>query len=103
MKGRIEVELYHSRVGPPAEWRARRPGTRLDFPSITPQSRPDTLQKQIELLSFERKVIDWQAFDGDYSREPLQATDWHMDKDGRVFLTEEYREKMNAKKNAVTK
>lgn len=110
LPGPVAVEIYQSRIGnpPPAEWKARRPGTRIDFPNITPQSTAATLQKQIADVHFKRQLTPWEAFD---SRQlpirPITSEDWLADKDGKVFLTESYLEKLKQERtkreNTVTK
>ena len=35
----VAVEIYHAKIGPPAEWRARRPGTTV-ISSGSPRNRP---------------------------------------------------------------
>lgn len=97
----VEVEIYHTKIGPPAEWRARSPITRVDFNGITPQSTPATLRKQIAYVHFEKQLTAWDAFDG--RQEPprkLLPTDWRMDKDGHVFLSEWYLEKLKCEETA---
>lgn len=105
--GKIVVELYHNAIGPPAEWRARRPGTRQQFP-VTPQSHVATLQGQLEGIYFERRVSEWEAWDTsngpltensvyELGAERLQADEWKMDKDGKVFLTEARMERVKAR------
>ena len=104
MAGPVEVEIYHQTIGPPAEWRVRRPGTRNDFRLITPQSTPDTLKKQMDLF-FRTQLAPWEAFDNKQSPpRVLEASDWRTDKDGKVFLTESYLEKLKQEKtkNTVT-
>ena len=84
------VEVYHARVASPQEWKARRPGTRIDFPHIAAQSTASTLQRQIELLHFEKRLTDWEAFDR--TQEPprlLKREDWHTE-------YEELQSEMNA-------
>jgi hypothetical protein len=94
----IGVEVYQSlvgRAGGPGEWKARRPGTRIDFPRITPQSRPETLMRQIPLVNFETQLTGyWQAFDSRQSppRPIEKGRDWRFDKDGKPQFTQEYEE-----------
>jgi hypothetical protein len=93
----IGVEVYHNRVQPPQEWKARSPGTRIDFKQISAQATANTLMRQIELLHFETKLTDWEAFDRtqDPSRK-LSKEDWHTDTKGNTVLTLEYQEKVKA-------
>jgi len=108
LPGPVEVEIYHAKIGPPAEWRARRPGTRTQFTNVTPQSTPATLQEQIANVHFEKQLTAWEAFDGRQLPPPgccdpgrkLLPTDWRMDKDGHVFLSESYLEKLNGEETA---
>jgi hypothetical protein len=81
--GTIEVEIYHAKVGPPAEWRVRRPKSNRDFP-ITPQSRPDTVKNQM-LQYFSEQSTRWEAYAG--QSEALADDEWKMDKDGKISLT----------------
>ena len=99
--GSIVVEVYHARVASPQEWKARRPGTRIDFPHIAAQSTASTLQRQIELLHFEKRLTDWEAFDR--TQEPprlLKREDWHTDPQGNTTLTVEYQDKLKAEETA---
>jgi hypothetical protein len=106
MSAPVEVEVFHAKVSP-ATWAARRPGKRVLFDKITPQSTAAQLMKQIELLYFERKFCDWRPFDS--NQEPprlLKEGEWGTDSKGGVFLTEYYREILkeeNGRKNVVTK
>jgi hypothetical protein len=91
----ITVEVYRAKIGPPGEWRARRPGTRIDFPAITPQSTAATLMRQIAHVHFQTQVSGWLAYD--IQQDPprlLLSEDFATDKDGRVYLTKSYREKL---------
>jgi hypothetical protein len=93
----IGVEVYHNRVQPPQEWKARSPGTRIDFKQIAAQATASTLMRQIELLHFETKLTDWEAFDR--TQDPprkLSKEDWHTDTKGNTVLTLEYQEKVKA-------
>ena len=93
----IGVEVYHNRVQPPQEWKARSPGTRIDFKQISAQATANTLMRQIELLHFETKLTDWEAFDR--TQEPprkLSKEDWHTDTKGNTVLTLEYEDKLKA-------
>jgi len=108
LPGPVAVEIYHAKMGPPGEWRARCPGTRFDFRNITPQSTSATLQKQIADVHFKRQLTPWEAFDARQEPiRPLSAEDWRADKDGKIFLTESYLEKLKQertrKENTVTK
>lgn len=88
----IAVEVYHAKVGPPAEWRARRPGTKTDFPKITAQSTPQTLMRQIADIHFEKQLSAWKAFD--ILMEPprlLTSDEWTFDKaTGNAMPTPHY-------------
>lgn len=91
----IEVEIYRHSVGPPGEWRARRPGTRIEFTQITPQSRASTLMRQIEKVHFSLQLTPWAAFDK--SCEPpelLKSDEWGEDTKGVVYLKEIPRERV---------
>jgi len=93
----IGVEVYHNRVQPPQEWKARSPGTRIDFKQISAQATASTLMRQIELLHFETKLADWEAFDR--TQEPprkLSKEDWHTDTKGNTVLTLKYQEEVKA-------
>jgi len=97
--GEIEVEIFHFKVGPPAEWRARRPGTTIEFKEITPQSRALTLKEQIPLVHFKSQVSGWEAWDSSVSPcERLQADEWATDKEGRVYLTEIRRDRLKERR-----
>jgi hypothetical protein len=92
---RIGVELYHVAIGPPAEWRARVPGAKIAFKDIAGQGSPATLKRQISDIHFEKQLTEWQAFDS--RQEPprlLEKYDWYEDKDGKVFLTNSYLDKL---------
>jgi hypothetical protein len=91
MAAPVEVELYQKSVGPPAEWRARRPGTRWDF-HVTPQSTPLTLQGQLSLY-FETQMTPWNAFASLIFHEPLLPEDIAYSKEGQPYLTDLYRQK----------
>lgn len=95
MKAPVEVELYQAKA---SEWRARRPGTRYDFEHITPQSQLKTMMNQIAGVFFKKQLTEWEAFDS-ATRPPtsLLADEWHCDKEGKVYLTEAYRERKKAK------
>ena len=91
----IAVEVYHAKIGPPGEWRARRPGTHTDVPAIAPQSTAATLMRQIADVHFQAQVSGWLAYD--IQQEPprlLLPEDFATDQNGRVYLTESYREKL---------
>ena len=91
----IPLEVYHAKVGPPAEWRARVPQTRVEFARITPQSTPHTLMKQIEAVHFEKQLFPWEAFDSRQSPvRLLQAEDYAIDKNGLPAFTSRYLEKL---------
>jgi hypothetical protein len=100
MPGPVWIEIYCSKVGPPAEWKARKPGTRADFDKITPQSTPATLKRQIEGVYFQKQLTPWEASDtthGGSVPRLLMASDWATDpKSGVPYLTEFYREKLKA-------
>lgn len=101
LPGNVIVEIYQEAVGPPAEWRARRPGTKNDF-KITPQSAYKTLQNQISGLCFGVTVTPWQAFDSaQYPARPLFEDEWLTTADGKPFLTDAYLEKLKAEKTAA--
>jgi hypothetical protein len=106
LPGLIEVEIFHAKIDSP-QWRARRPGTRIEF-NFTPQSTAETLRNQVELLYFDRRVTDWEAYDSLPPERKLGPSDWATDKDGKVYLTQSYIEKLQAeetarKQNTVTK
>jgi hypothetical protein len=105
LRGSIAVEIFHAKMGTVnsmGEWRARRPANKTEF-KFTPQSRHSTLQQQIKTLEFQTQLTDWEAFDSRQSPPvPLRASDWAVDKDGRVYLTESYLEAEKAR-NSVTK
>ena len=107
LPGPVWVEIYQTKVGPPGEWRARRPGTKFDFPRITPQSTPATLQRQIEALHFETRLTEWEAFDATVSSwtRLLKAGEWKTDKHGHPYLSEKYLEdrQMEKRKNLEIK
>ena len=96
----IHVEIYQSKSGASreaGEWKARAPKTRVKFARITAQSTPATIMRQIPLVNFERQLTPWEAWDS--SQEPnrkLSDSDWSTDKDGKVFLTEDYFERLKA-------
>ncbi len=91
LPGPVDVELYHSAIGPPAEWRARRPGTKNDFEKITPQSMVETLKRQMEQF-FEEQISQWEAFDTTMPKalQLLKREDWATDNQGKVYLTKDY-------------
>ncbi len=106
LRGSIAVEIFHAKMGTVnsmGEWRARGPANKTEF-KFTPQSRHSTLQQQIKTLEFHTQLTDWEAFDSRQSPQPvpLRASDWAVDKDGRVYLTESYLEAEKAR-NSVTK
>jgi hypothetical protein len=88
--GPIWVEIFHAKIGPPAEWKARRPGTSLVFEKITPQATPRELRNQIAGVFFEKQLTDWQAFDITTPGKPelLQSDEWATDSQGKVHITE---------------
>jgi hypothetical protein len=97
LKASVPVEVYHSKVGPPAQWSARTPDGKVEFTTITPQSTPRTLMGQIETVHFERQITPWRALD--ISKSPprlLESEDWMTDPKGAVFTTERYKEKLEA-------
>lgn len=84
----IWVEIFHWKIGPPAGWKARRPGTEHVFEEITPQSTPTALRNQIAGVYFEKQLTPWVAFDATIADRPeeLRADEWGMDNQGKVFL-----------------
>ena len=88
----VAVEIYHAKIGPPAEWRARRPGTTVDFKRITAQSTPQTLMHQIADVHFEKQLSEWKAFDILMEPPRLLAPDeWTFDKaTGNAMPTPHY-------------
>ena len=107
LPGPVEVEIYHAKVGPPAEWRARRPGTKIDF-HFAGQSTPETLKSQIEAVHFEKQLTEWKAYDTLWNAAPnapreLSQSDWKVDKDGKVYLCPEYIDRCKAERaNSIT-
>lgn len=99
LASRIAVEVYQSRVSP-GEWKARRPGTRIDFANITPQSTPLTIMRQIPLLNFETQLTEWEAFDSLQNGRLLLFDDWQYDPKGLPYLTESYKEKLKQEETA---
>lgn len=81
MAGVIEVEIFAKAVN---EWRARRPGTRIEFEKISAQTIPSTLQRQMD-FHFERQITPWEAFD---TVGKLASDEWSTDVQGKVFVTE---------------
>jgi len=106
LPGAVTVEVFHAKVGPPAEWRARRPGTKNEFP-YTAQSVASTLKEQIEILYFERRVSDWLAYDTRFDPPRiLNDSDWRQDQEGKICLSASYLEVLEAERargNSVTK
>ncbi len=103
LASRIAVEVYQSRVGDkvsPGEWKARRPGTRIEFANITPQSTPLTIMRQIPLLNFETQLTEWEAFDSLQNGRLLLFDDWQYDPKGLPYLTESYKEKLKQEETA---
>jgi len=95
LPGTVEVEVYNTKVGPPPEWKVRRPGTRNEFP-VTPQSRASTMQGQVA-LQFVSQVGEWQAFDASCTPPAaLLADEWATDSNGKVYITEIRRERVKA-------
>jgi hypothetical protein len=90
----IDIEVYHSKIGPPAAWNARVPGTRIDFKKITPQGTPHILMKQID-LGFQKQISPWEAFDSRQSPvRLLEAEDYAIDTNGLPAFTPHYLEKL---------
>jgi hypothetical protein len=85
----IGVEVYHLKIGPPAQWGARRPGTIHVFEEITPQTTPAELKRQIAGVFFEKQVSPWEAFDATIPGKPelLQSDEWATDSQGKVHIT----------------
>jgi hypothetical protein len=103
--GPIEVEVYQSRVGSrneSGEWRARRPATRIEFDSISPQTRAETIMSQIPAVNFAKQLTEWQAFDPLQNYRQLAKEDWGTDPQGRVYLTPAYQEKLQNEKAAAS-
>lgn len=97
MPGAIWVEIFHFKVGPPAEWRARRPGTNVLFANITPQNTPRELRNQIAGVFFEKQLTDWVAFDTTIPGRPeeLRHDEWMTDSQGKVHITELRRQRQS--------
>jgi hypothetical protein len=90
LPGPVWVEIFHHKVGPPAEWKARRPDNKNVFEKITPQSAHTTLMNQIKTVYFGKQLEAWRAFDATIAERPeeLQADEWAVDPKGRVYLTD---------------
>lgn len=90
--GEVVVELYQKQVSP-AEWRARRPDTRIEF-KITPQSLHSTMQRQMDTY-FEQQRTPWEARD---SNGPLAEDGWKIDsQSGQPYVTELRRSRLAEK------
>jgi hypothetical protein len=100
----VSVEIFHAKVGPPAQWRARRPGTKIEFP-FTAQSTASTLEEQIENLYFEKRVSEWVAFDTSFDPpRRLNPSDWRQDPQGKIVFTDSYLEVLKSERqNSVTR
>ena len=83
--GAIPVEIFQKAVGPPAEWKARRPGSKTEMKWISAQSTPATIKQQIVGIHFERQLTGWEAFD---EHGKLAYDEWSTDNQGKVFVTE---------------
>ena len=99
----IEVEVYCAKSGPPAEWCARRPGTKILF-DVTPQSTAETLKRQLDGIHFEHRVGPWLAYDATFASKPelLQDDEWATDPKGHVYITEIRRQRVSEKAIAET-
>ena len=86
----VWVEVFHAKVGPPSEWRVRRPGVNVLFTQIGPQNTPRELKNQIAGVFFETQLTDWEAYDLTFPERPelLQSDEWSTDSQGKVFITE---------------
>ena len=102
LPGPVWVEIFNHKVGPPAEWKARRPGTFGNaglFEKITPQSGHTTLMNQIKSVYFGKQLESWKAFDATIADRPeeLQVDEWAVDPKGRVYLTEMRQKRLSEK------
>lgn len=93
MPGPVWVEIFENKVGPPSQWKARRPGTFGAaglFEKISAQSTHTTLMNQIKDIRFEKQSEPWKAFDATIPERPeeLQQDEWAIDPKGKVYLTE---------------
>lgn len=88
MPGTIEVEIYQARSKPPQEWKARKPGSKLDF-KIIAQGTPQVLMSMLELHHFEERMSEWEAYDTTWTpAKLLQRSEWKLCSDGQVMYTE---------------
>lgn len=100
LPGKVGVELYAKAV---SEWKARRPGTKIEFTKIAAQGLPGTIQRQLVGFHFERQLSEWEAFDtAETPLRKLTREDWATDNEGRVYLTEGYRLKLEAERTRAS-
>lgn len=85
----IWVEIFHSKIRSPAEWKARRPGTPHIFEEITGHTTPREARNQVGVF-FEKRLTDWVAYDATIPEKPeeLQSDEWATDSQGKVHITE---------------